>query len=718
MLEESEKQSIQQAYRAFLESRQLKARFGQKEMIAKIARLLGSIEVDSEGERISDPAVIAIEAGTGTGKTVGYALPAIVMAKAADKRLVIATATVALQEQVINKDLPDIIKRSGLQFRYTLAKGRGRYACISKLERTSDKDKAASRLIDMFGDDGSLNPDDATKALYQKMLESFASGTWSGDRDSWPDSLDDLSWRPITTDSAQCSGRRCQFIKNCPFFNARAELDEADVVVANHDLVLSDLSLGGGVILPAPKNTIYVFDEGHHLPDKAIDHFTSQSRVKSTVVWLEKASKNFQKMLKQHSVPGELGNLFEKLPQELDPLAKQLSFTADTLYSLCTFEPRTQFSPVGELQVAHHRFPEGIVPPELKGAAERLAVSFKRCAQMLERVTKVLTDAMDGDVAGIDKRYAEQVFPEMGIMQARMLGHAELWESYTLTDPTNEPPNARWVKWSEGPNGEELELFFSPIMSSSTLWRSLWDPSYACILTSATLAALGNFSRFRMRSGIPAAAETAVVPSPFHHQQAAQLVIPMMRSEPRNAAEHTQEIIELLPAWIDALQHPAGMLVLFSSRKQMNDVHFGLDPSFRDKILRQDDYSRQELLKLHKERIDDGKVSVLFGLASLAEGIDLPGNYCEHVVIAKIPFAVPDDPVEAALSEWLEAQGRNPFMEITVPDAAIRIIQACGRLLRTESDTGRITILDRRLVTARYGQMILNSLPPYQRIVE
>ena len=150
----------------------------------------------------------------------------------------------------------------------------------------------------------------------------------------------------------------------------------------------------------------------------------------------------------------------------------------------------------------------------------------------------------------------------------------------------------------------------------------------------------------------------------------------------------------------------------------MKDVHFGLDTQWQEKILLQDDYSRQELLKQHRQRIDEGAVSILFGLASLAEGIDLPGHYCEHVIIAKIPFAVPDDPVEAALSEWLEAQGRNPFMEITVPDAAIRLIQACGRLLRTEQDRGRITIMDRRLVTARYGQMIMNSLPPFQQVIE
>jgi ATP-dependent DNA helicase DinG len=131
----------------------------------------------------------------------------------------------------------------------------------------------------------------------------------------------------------------------------------------------------------------------------------------------------------------------------------------------------------------------------------------------------------------------------------------------------------------------------------------------------------------------------------------------------------------------------------------------------------QGDNSKQEMLVQHKKRIDDGQGSVLFGLASFAEGVDLPGKYCTHVIIAKLPFAVPDDPIEAALSEWIEARGGNAFMEITVPDASLKLIQACGRLLRTETDTGKISLLDRRIITKRYGKAILNSLPPFTHII-
>ena len=154
--------------------------------------------------------------------------------------------------------------------------------------------------------------------------------------------------------------------------------------------------------------------------------------------------------------------------------------------------------------------------------------------------------------------------------------------------------------------------------------------------------------------------------------------------------------------------------LLFSSRRQMQDVYHGVNGEFDGRILMQGDYSKQEILRKHKEAIDGGEGSVIFGLASFAEGVDLPGDYCRHVVIAKIPFAVPDSPLEAALAEWVEAQGRNAFMEISVPDAALRLVQASGRLLRTEEDSGRITLMDRRILTKRYGRAILESLPPFQ----
>jgi ATP-dependent DNA helicase DinG len=214
-----------------------------------------------------------------------------------------------------------------------------------------------------------------------------------------------------------------------------------------------------------------------------------------------------------------------------------------------------------------------------------------------------------------------------------------------------------------------------------------------------------------LHSGAPPDAIYKVVSSPFHYDRAV-FAVPAMDCDPGDAAAHTQALIEQLP---EILLEEEGSLVLFSSRRQMHEVYEGLGSELDGRVLMQGDYSKQELLRRHRAAVDAGRGSVIFGLASFAEGVDLPGDYCRHVVIAKIPFAVPDSPLEAALAEWVEDQGRNPFMEISVPDAALRLVQASGRLLRTEEDSGRITLMDRRILTRRYGRAILDSLPPFRR---
>jgi ATP-dependent DNA helicase DinG len=228
-------------------------------------------------------------------------------------------------------------------------------------------------------------------------------------------------------------------------------------------------------------------------------------------------------------------------------------------------------------------------------------------------------------------------------------------------------------------------------------------------MTSATLSSLGSFDRLQAMTGLPDGARYKRVESPFNTQQAV-FSIPLLHQEPSDADAHTAEIIDLLPSLV---AEDLGVLVLFSSRRQMDAVVMGLEGALPHRLLVQDSLSKSLLLETHRELVDEGKPSVIMGLASFAEGVDLPGPYCTHVVIAKLPFAVPDNPRDAAHAELLEQQGRNAFMEISVPDAALKLVQASGRLLRTEEDSGRITLLDRRLLTRRYGRAILDSLPRY-----
>lgn len=711
MLSNELKTQIQGAYSRFLEAKELKPRYGQRLMIAEVAKVLGGIDMDEEGHRSGEPAVVAVEAGTGTGKTVAYSLAAIPAAKAAGKRLVIATATVALQEQIVNKDLPDILRNSGLNFSFTLAKGRGRYLCLSKLDALLQEGQAQSSTAQMFAEEGfRIDVDEDGQKLLTQMMERLAANRWDGDRDSWNEAIEDTDWSRVTTDHSQCTNRHCPNFQQCAFYKAREGMTKVDVIVTNHDMVLADLALGGGAILPDPRDTLYVFDEGHHLPDKAIGHFAHFTRLRATADWLGQVEKNLTKLLAQHPLPGELGRLIGAVPE----LARELRSQQQFMFSAC--EELADFRTGEDIEGRErprHRFVAGVVPEHLVELATELKKGFARLNDLFTRLAELLKQAMDGEAGvGIASQQAEEWYPLFGSLLTRAQGNWELWCAFTAEDPDDRPPMARWLSLADTGALFDIEVNASPILAADTLRRNLWNVAYGALLTSATLTALGSFDRLRMRAGLPKGTVTAVVPSPFMHADAGLLRVPDLQADPRDAAAHTAAIVRELPAIIGTAR---GTLVLFASRKQMQGVFDGLEREWRRRVLIQGNLSKQETLNKHKTRVDEGEASVLFGLASFAEGVDLPGAYCEHVVIAKIPFAVPDDPVEAALSEWIEARGGNPFMEISVPDASLRLIQACGRLLRTEEDRGIITLLDRRVVTQRYGKAILNALPPFRR---
>ena len=705
MLAEETKDAIRNAYSALLESKGLTPRWGQRQMIAEIANTLARIP--GPGEPPSrEPAVAVIEAGTGTGKTIAYAVSSIPMAHALGKRLIVATATIALQEQFVNKDLPDIKRHSGLNFSYTLAKGRRRYVCLSKLDRVMAQGQDDTSFLPLYPDE--MDAPLATDALpiYSNMLEALGRGEWDGDRDNWSDTVREDIWYGVTTDHSQCSGRRCPNIGQCSFYRARDELQNADVIVTNHDLALSDLALGGGAILPEPEDSIYIFDEGHHLPAKALSHFSGFCRLHTTIAWLQDCQKSLSQLAQALSVLDALNRPLQELPGIMDAAIAGLQVAEQVVAQL--FED----CPVDDSRDDKLlRFEHGLVPSSLMPVAATLSAQFGKLSVTLERIESVLDDAMDDDFPGLDKAEIETWHLNIGGMLGRAEGALALFAEYAVTGENDMPPKARWITLLDSGGQFGFDLRCSPILAADILQEFLWSRAAGVVVTSATISSLSSFDSFVLHSGVPSGAAFKVVASPFDYTNAT-LTVPEMDCDPGDAPAHTQAMIELLPGLLDQRE---GSLVLFSSRRQMLDVYNGLVSSLGELMLLQGDYSKQETLRRHREAIDEGNGSVIFGLASFAEGVDLPGDYCRHVVIAKIPFAPPNSPLEAALAEWVEAEGRNAFMEISVPDAALRLVQASGRLLRTENDSGRVTLMDRRLVTRRYGRAILDSLPPFRR---
>lgn len=706
MLSDELKQAIQKNYSTLVQSKDLQNRPGQKQMIAEIANCLASIEMDEEGIRQSaEPGICVIEAGTGIGKTIAYLLATIPIAKAFQKKVVLATATVALQEQVMYKDIPDLLKHSGMQFSYSLAKGRGRYLCLSKLDNVLKSSSSQDAMFDLYGlelDD----PSDADKRLYQEMLDAIIDNKWAGDRDDWPEVLPENQWRNVATDKGQCSGNRCSNFQNCFFYKSRTNLQNADCIVANHDIVLADLALGGGVFLPSPEESIYIFDEAHHLPLKGVNHFSHFIRLKATQTWLERITSVFKAMGVELAKDEELQTQLDKARQA----AEQTRATLNQHIPLFQgFEERAE-SANAKGDVTQYTFDQGVLPMELRETSHDILLEFRELEERLRKISDRLKDFMENE-GEIDRQTAENWFPVIGLMATRSEGAIQLWRSLSIEDHGDYAPNARWITYRPLGNDTEITLSSSPVLAADALTDYLWKECFAAILTSATLTALGNFDFLTMRSGLHDNAVFRRISSPFDFYNNATLRIPVRGFDPSDTDGHTQSIIELLPELVDEKK---GSLVLFSSRRQMQNVLQGLGEEMQFRVLSQDDHSKQELIRLHKERVDKKQGSIIFGLASLTEGIDLPGDYCTNVIIAKIPFAVPNDPVEATLGEWVKGQGKNPFQEISIPEASMKLIQASGRLLRTEKDSGTVTILDDRLLNKFYGKGIIDSLPPYR----
>ncbi|MDA1074795.1 MAG: ATP-dependent DNA helicase DinG [Proteobacteria bacterium] len=681
------KDEIQTAYRNWLNARSFKSRRGQREMIAHIARTLAG----------DVPRLAAIEAGTGTGKTVAYCLAAIPIARALGKSVVITSATVALQEQVVLRDLPDLVEHAGLEFEFALAKGRGRYLCLKRLdERLKDNNQAEIPLFEVASSEHT--------ATYAQMLSAFATREWNGELDTWEGPLADDAWRPVTTDHRGCTNNRCSFFRQCPFFKARGALDSADVIVANHDLLLSDLSLGGGAVLPEPEEVILIIDEAHHLPDKTQQHFSVSVRLQSTQQWVDHVNTVISSLTQRFGQPKELKAVALKLAELGGDIQECFGLLTGAAADL-EFVPRDE-------RLDTHRFVLGEIPEYLAELAREASRPMDELASSVKAVHGLLKKAVDGELDWPNLFEAEDWLPSVGALEARALSAHALLEDFAGAGSgqagSNGPRHARWVNRTE----TDHELVSAPIEPGQLLREVLWQRCYAAICTSATLASTRGFERFFDRAGLGSDTLAIRIPSPFDFQKIAVLGVPAMESDPRDFDAHCAEVAMLMPG---LLKKETSALVLFSSWRQMRAVRNALPAELDRSMHIQGEGSKQALINAHRSRVDQGEPSYLLGLASFAEGLDLPDDYCRHVVIVKLPFAVPDDPIDQAMAEWAEAQGRNAFYEISVPDAALKLVQACGRLIRHENDHGRITLLDKRVVTQRYGRVLLDSLPPYRR---
>lgn len=634
------------------------------------------------------------EAPTGTGKTLAYLIGAIAAGEKLrgikDIPIVVATATVGLQTQILTGDLPKLVAAGIITpSQYVLAKGRGRYFCVNSAERITAAG-AASLQDDFF--DAERNEEDRALADISGMLEAWNSKSWTGDVDSY--STSQGAWEAVAATSETCVGHKCEHYSTCSFFVARRALSSARIVIANHNLVLSDLTMaaeGSDPLFPGSKYLV-VFDEAHHLPDKALEVGTATLAFTPTVADLHKMAA-FTKIWTRNP---ELVRIFErqKLSQE--------DFETGSLLNLLAHAKELLTSLPVEEATGNCRFEQGVLPEELKTT---LSSAFLGVSRLL----KCVKDAG----AGLKQVNLSEKSAVLGGLQVELLYHvASLSSQLTvvlkaLSLLTAETRAVRWLSRVDG----AVSLSTAPLEGADVLKTLLWNNErVSCALVSATVQDFHGFSRFISRSGAPETIRTHVLPHIFPYRENTLYLMDMVHSPRQDEREgFIRELQQLIPTVI----HPdEGTLLLFPSKQLMREALPELRRIYGDKVLSQFDLGIKPLIELHKQRIDEGEGSILCGLATLAEGLDLPGKYCTHVVICVVPFTVPTSPVEAELQEVL---GPDYFEKRALPDALIKLVQMAGRLMRRESDRGRITAFDKRLLYSKWGRKILSAIPPFRR---
>ena len=661
------------------------------------------------GEAFNGDRLAVIEAGTGTGKSLAYLVPALLWSLANEERVVVSTNTINLQEQLIRKDLPLLQRASGLDFRAVLVKGRGNYLCRRRLA-------AAHREPELFESEHQGELD---------TLVDWAARSSDGSREELTFVPREAVWEEVRCEADQCARVRCADYASCFFHRARRLAAQADLLVVNHALLLSDLALRqqtdnytAAAVLP-PYDRV-ILDEAHHLEDVATSFFSAQvtrfayARVLNKLRHPRKPDKGllprFLVQLAQH-LPDSADELYRDLHGRVEELLAQRQLLGDkALADLEAIAARlaTEFSrgEGGELrQRVTGAFAQSPAWEEIVGAVRGLAARTGKLGKAGEALLKAC-EALPEKVA---ERLAS-VLTDLSGAFLRLLAIAGDLEFFAAADPGH----CVWLEVVQARGGPVTKLCAAPLEVAASLQQALYDRFRTVVLTSATLAVGESFTYLEQRVGLdrcPAERRSTLrLASPFDFARQALLAVPTDVPEPGRPGypEMLRELAERAVVATDGRS-----FVLFTAYSLLRRVHGELAPLLGARgyhCLRQGEENRHRLIKTFAA----DPTSVLFATDSFWEGVDVPGRALEQVIITRLPFKVPTEPILEARAEAIEARGGDPFMEYTVPQAVIKFKQGFGRLIRHRDDRGVVLILDARVVKKGYGRIFLRSLPEVQ----
>ncbi|MBN2357661.1 DEAD/DEAH box helicase [candidate division KSB1 bacterium] len=673
----------------------------QEEMIKTIARAF------------NEDKLAIIEAGTGTGKSLAYLLPAIHWSIQNRGRVVVSTNTINLQEQLIKKDIPFLRKVVPQSFTAVLVKGRGNYACLRKVAEVAAE-------FDLLSDE-------EEREELQGLID-WVKKSKDGSKADLAYIPRDLVWEKIGSESDTCTRSRCPFFRECFVNKARRNAARANLLVVNHHLLFADLairhqlgSISEAAVLP-PYECI-IFDEAQHLEDVATHYFGDRITRAGIVRILSRLHRQQKSLLKGH-LHTALHRLYRKQGAIEPELVKKIddAITSHLVPELISLQEGTHeiMDHIYEaIKTYAHDSKSSEIKLRLIPDVSKAVLLDSGLARLIKEYTTSLNDladALNKLVARLDK--AQQ--------QAREDWHSNIIEIRAQAERLNaaaaiieevvfqqDEDRIRWIEIKPGYRSRNIVRFFSsPLDISHMMQQAVYDVFNTIVMTSATLTVEQKFDFLSQRLGMqkidPKRRLDLLLPAPFDYEKQAILCIPLDIPDP-NSKLYADELAKLVYRGLTISNGRA--FVLFTSYGLLNIVHRQLSESLKMlgiTALKQGNENRHELLS----RFRRDKNSVLFATDSFWEGVDVEGEALENVVITKLPFKVPNEPIVEARYEAIERRGGNAFMDYAVPLAVLKFKQGFGRLIRRKTDRGSVLIFDNRVITKTYGKRFLRSLPP------
>ncbi len=643
--------------------------------------------------------VLVAEAGTGTGKSIAYLIPAVKWAVLNRERTVVSTNTINLQEQLVTKDLPFLRKALDLPFKYALVKGRQNYISIRRARLAMDTGLA---LVE------------GPEQRELKALEEWLETTKDGSLQDLPFEPSREVWDEVESSSDVCIRARCPHFDECFYQNARRSASGADILVVNHHLLFSDLAvrrIQGNYTAPAvlPPYRRVVLDEAHNLEDAATSHLgaaVSRRGLFRLLSRIDRRGKGVLRAVEERLMMLDTGqtrkDTLSRIDREVRPDVSNAKQRSAELFSRLESVVARQQDGVLRLADGFEKEQgwEGLVSPALQD----LLIVLDRLARGLDAIR----EAVLNDRKATEK--LEDQLVEVNAVAGRVRAQADGLRM-ALVPGEEVVPLVRWLERRGGGRTQEPNIVAcgAPIELGQVLREALWEPVDTAVLTSATLSTRDGFDFVTGRLGLdrgPRVRE-AQYPSPFDFSSQTMVAVPT--NVPRPGREHDSATATVIAEL--AAMSGGGIFGLFTSYRSLRNVSGELRQRGTDgrwPLFVQGESPRGELVR----RFTENGNGILLGVASFWEGVDVPGDPLRGLVIAKLPFRVPSEPLTAARMEALERDGGNAFYQYMLPHAALRLKQGFGRLIRSSSDRGAVVLLDNRVMEKSYGRYFLESLPP------